>query len=58
VRDYERRAVADAAYDAWRSGRNYDDAWDAAQDAIEYYQPLDKFDAEEIAESAVKREGR
>lgn len=31
----DREAVADAAYDAWRSGRDYDRAYDAALDAVE-----------------------
>ena len=55
MRDYERKAIADAAFDAWHSGRNYDDAWDAAQDAMDRFQPLDRMDAEEIAERATRR---
>ena len=48
-RDCERKAVADAAYAAWRSGKNYDDAWNRAERAIEQYQPYDCYEAETIA---------
>jgi hypothetical protein len=54
--NYERKAIADAAYDAWRSGRDYDDAWDAAERAIDYAQPADRIEAEEVAERAVRKE--
>ena len=57
-RDYEHRAIADAAYDAWRCGRDYDEAWDRAERAIDVYQPLDQFDAEDIAIAAAMRESR
>lgn len=56
MREYERRAVADAAYDAWRSGRDYDAAWDRAEDAMYQYGPLDAIEAEEIAERAAHRQ--
>jgi hypothetical protein len=52
MRDYERRAVADAAYEAYRRGGNYDDAWDRAQDAVLRGHPLDRFEAEEMAHHA------
>lgn len=47
MRDYERKAIADAAYDAWRDGRNYDEAWDQAERIIERCEPLDRYDAED-----------
>lgn len=57
MRDYERKAIADAAYDAWRfGGQNYDAAWDRAQDAVERYGPLDCFEAEDVAERAANEQ--
>lgn len=55
MRDYERRAIADAAYDAWRSGGDYDAAWNRAEDAIDRLAPLDYIEAEEIANHAAYR---
>lgn len=47
MRDYERKAVADAAYDAWRNGENYDSAWDRAEYAIGQYGTYSYYDAED-----------
>lgn len=55
-RDWEREAIADAAYEAWRCGRNYDAAWDRAERAVETHQPYDRYEAEEVAMcAALKR---
>ena len=54
-RRWERDAIADAAYEAWRNGGNYDDAWDRAERAIDQYQPIDKFDAEDVARRALDK---
>lgn len=50
MRDYERKAVADAAYEAWRAGRNYDAAWDCAEAAVDRAEPYDYYDAKEAAD--------
>ena len=55
-RDYEREVIADAAYDAWRNGRNYDEAWDRAELAIDQQEPLDRYEAEDIARHALDGE--
>jgi len=55
MRDYEREAVADAAYEAWRSGRNYDAAWGRAESAIERAEPFDRYEAECVALRAALR---
>jgi len=55
MRDYEREAIAEAAYQAWSSGRNYDAAWDRAEAAIERYEPCDYDEAECVATSAALR---
>lgn len=44
-RDYERAAIADAAYEAWRCGRDYDAAWDRAERAIDDACPIDQKEA-------------
>ncbi len=48
-RECEIKAIADAAYAAWRSGKNYDLAWNRAEEAIRHYEPYSCYEAEEIA---------
>ena len=55
MRDYERKAIAEAAYLAWLNGRNYDTAWDRAEAAVCREQPLDYLDAEAAANCAAFR---
>jgi hypothetical protein len=53
--DRRHDAVADAAFDAWRSGRDYDSAWDRAEEAV--YQecsPDDYYGSLEVAERATR----
>ena len=52
-RDYEREVIADAAYDTWRNGRDYDEAWDRAELAIDQQEPLDRYEAEDTARRAI-----
>lgn len=51
--DRRRDAIADAAYQAWRSGRDYDSAWDRAEESV-YAEcsPSDYYGALEVAERA------
>ena len=52
MRDYERKAIADAAYDAWRHGGDYDRAWDRAEEIIYQEQPTGFYEAEDILSQA------
>ena len=54
-REEDREAVADAAYEAWRCGRNYDAAWDRAQAAIDAKCPSDRYEAESVTLAAALR---
>lgn len=56
MRDYERKAIADAAYDAWYHGRNYDAAWDRAEQAVERAEPYGYWEAYDAAGQAAMRE--
>lgn len=53
-REMERRAIADAAYDAWRNGRNYDSAWDRAQEAMDDPREWPAYDYREAYDRALR----
>ncbi len=48
MKEHERKAVADAAYDAWRNGENYDNAWDRAEYAVSQYGAYSYYEAEDV----------
>lgn len=52
MRDYERKAIADAAYDAWRNGGDYDYAWNRAEQVIDSYGPYSYYEAQDVLAAA------